>query len=40
MVSLGISYNQDNACHKSLKYRYHENIYQVLDHGKDQYWTS
>jgi len=37
MVSPGISYNQDNACHMSLKYHYHENIFKVLDHVKDQY---
>jgi len=32
MIDPRTSCTQDNACHRSLKYQYHENISQVLDH--------
>jgi len=32
MVGPGTLCSQDNACHISLNYQYHENICQVLDH--------
>jgi len=34
MVCPGMSYSQENACHRSLNNQYRENISEVLDHWR------